>query len=116
MSFVRSRVDISDMEPGRGRFRRADEADAARRGLRAEILGLRRELELLDEVLRAGPTAISARAALDRAFFHLRAAERAWRASREPGDLLAVVASLGDSRDALEASLEAQARRRKATR
>jgi hypothetical protein len=76
---------------------------------------VRLELELLDEVLRAGPTPISARAALDRAFFHLRAAERAWRASREPGDLLAVVESLAASREAVEASLEAQERRRRKT-
>ena len=104
------------VEAGRGRFRRPDEAEAARRALRAEILGQRRELELLDEVLRAGPTSISARAALDRAFFHLRAAERAWRASREPGDLLTVVDNLAAAREALEASLEAQQRRRRASR
>jgi hypothetical protein len=108
----RSEADIVDMESGRGRFRRADEAEETRRGLRAEILALRRELELLDEVLQAGPTPISARAALDRSFFALRAAERAWRDSRLPSDLLAVVNQLGVAREALGAALEALARSR----
>ena len=101
-------ADILSMESGRGRFRRAEDA---RRELRAEILGLRRELELLDEVLRSGPTPLSARASLDRAFFAIRAAERAWRESRVPGDLMLIVRQLETSRAALDASLEALRRR-----
>ena len=50
------------MESGRGRFRRADQLERARRSLRADILALRRELELLAEVLRTGPTPVAARA------------------------------------------------------
>jgi hypothetical protein len=95
------------MESGRGRFQRAGEAEKTRRGLRAELLALRHELEMLDEVLRAGPTPISARAGLDHSFFSLRAAERAWRESRQPGDLLVVVKKLEDARDALGAALDA---------
>ena len=99
------------MESGRGRFRRGDEMGDARRELRSEIRGLRRELELLDDVLDAGPTPLSARAALDHAFFNLRGAEREWRSSREHADLHAVVRQLEGTRDALEASLEALRRR-----
>jgi hypothetical protein len=98
------------MESGRGRFQRAGEAEQTRRGLRSELLATRRELELLDEVLRAGPAPISARAGLDHSFFSLRAAERAWRESRQPGDLLVVVKQLEDARDALGAALDALAR------
>ncbi len=99
------------MESGSGRFRRTDQLYRARRSLRAEILGLRRELELLAEVLRTGPTPISARAALDHAFFCLRAAERTWRGSRDPAELPKVVTELEDSRRALQESLDALARR-----
>jgi hypothetical protein len=104
------------MESGRGRFQRAGEADKTRRGLRAELLALRRELELLDEVLRTGPTPISARAGLDHSFYSLRAAERAFRESRQPADLLVVVKQLEDARDALGAALDALARRGRAAR
>ncbi len=99
------------MESGRGRFRRTDQLERARRSLRAEILALRHELELLAEVLRTGPTPISARAALDHAFFCLRAAERTWRGSRDPVDMPAIVAELDDARGALQESLDALARR-----
>jgi|SRR5215210_1504134 len=99
------------MESGRGRFRRADHVDDARLALREEILGLRRELELLDGVLHAGPTPISARASLDRSLFWVRAAERAWRASRPPRDLISVVEHVEAARGALEDSLDALRRR-----
>ena len=99
------------MESGGGRFRRTDQLDRARRSLRTEILGLRHELELLAEVLRTGPTPISARAALDHAFFCLRASERTWRSSRDPAELPGVVAALEDSRAALQESLDSLARR-----
>src|SRR4051794_27454682 len=107
----RRAADILDMESGRGRFRRAEQGEDARRQVRSELLGLRRELELLDEVLNAGPTPISARAALDRAFFALRAAERAWRDSRLPTDLMAVVRHLQGTRAALDDPLGPLARR-----
>src|SRR3954454_17723912 len=94
------------MESGRGRFRRAEQGEDARRALHEELVGLRRELETLDEVLNAGPTPISARASLDRAFFAMRAAERAWRDARQPGDLMLVVRRLEGTRAALEDSLE----------
>lgn len=93
------------------RFLRTDRFVATRRSLRGEILALRYELELLDEALRAGPTSLSARAALDHAFIHLRAAERAWQESREPADLLVAVTRIDASRDALEASVAARAGR-----
>jgi hypothetical protein len=99
------------MESGRGRFRRSEGGEDARRELREEILGLRRELELLDEVLNAGPTPLSARAALDRSFFFLRTAERAWRGSRQPGDLMIVVRRLEGARAGLDDALEALRRR-----
>ena len=99
------------MESGSGRFRRRDQIEQARRGLRSEILALRHELELLEEVLRAGPTPISARAALDHAFFCLRAAERAWRRSRAPAELPIVDTQLRESREALRACLDALSRR-----
>jgi hypothetical protein len=99
------------MESGSGRFRRADQLERTRRSLRADILALRHELELLAEVLRTGPTPISARAALERAFFCLRAAERTWRGSRDPADLPKVVNELDDARRALQASLDALSRR-----
>ncbi len=99
------------MESGSGRFRRRNQIEQARRGLRSEILALRRELELLEEVLRAGPTPISARAALDHAFFCLRAAERAWRGSRDPGHLPKVDTELVEAREALRACLDALTRR-----
>src|SRR3954447_16724762 len=107
----RRAADILDMEPGRGRFRRAEHGEGARRRLRSEILGLRRELELLDEVLNAGPTPLSARAALDRAFFSLRSGERAWRESRMPPDLMPVVRRLDATRTALDDALESLRRR-----
>jgi nucleotide-binding universal stress UspA family protein len=99
------------MEVGSGRFRRADQLEQARRSLRADILALRRELELLDEVLRTGPAPISARAARDHALYSVRSAERSWRGSRDPSDLPSVVTALEESREALEESLEALARR-----
>jgi len=99
------------MKSGRGRFRRGEPAEATRRGLRSEILELREELELLDDVLQAGPTPLSARASLDRALFSLRAAEHSWREVSEPGDLLEVVEQLDAARAALDASLEALRRR-----
>ena len=104
------------MDPGRGRFRRPDQADEARRGLRSEILAQRRELELLAEALRSGPAPISAQAALDRSFVALRAAERAWLEARRPSDLLEVITRLEASREALAASLQAVGRRQRATR
>jgi hypothetical protein len=107
----RNHAEIAHMESAGRRFRRADQLERARRSLRADILAQRRELELLDDVLRAGPTPISARAARDHAFYSVRAAERGWRASRDPADLPAVVSALEDSRSALEQSLEALARR-----
>ena len=78
--------------------------------MRVDILALRRELELLAEALRTGSTPISARAALDRAFFCLRAAERTWRGSRDPAELLHVVIEHDDARSALQESLDALAR------
>jgi hypothetical protein len=99
------------MESGSGRFRRVDQLERARRSLRADILALRRELELLAEVLRTGPTPIAARAELERAFFCLRAAERTWRGSRDPADLPQIVTELDDARGALQDSLDAVARR-----
>jgi hypothetical protein len=99
------------MECGRGRFRRLERGEDARRELRSEILGLRRELELLDEVLNAGPTPIAARAALERSFSFLRAAERAWRESRRPSDLMTVVRRLEGARAALDDALESLRRR-----
>ena len=100
------------MESGSGRFRRADQLERARRSLRADILALRRELELLAEVLRTGPTPISARAALDQAFFCLRAAERTWRGvarSRRPAE--GRQPSSRTPAGALQESLDALARR-----
>src|SRR3954451_15767835 len=105
------RADIRDMESGRGRFRRLERGEDARRELRSEILGLRRELELLDEVLNAGPTPLSARAALERSFSFLRAAERARRESRGPTDRMTVVRRLEGARAALDDALESLRRR-----
>jgi hypothetical protein len=99
------------MESGSGRFRRTDQLARARRSLRADILALRRELEMLDDVLRAGPTPISARAARDRSLHSLRVAELGWRGSRDPADLPTVVSALEDARTALQESLDALARR-----
>jgi hypothetical protein len=104
------------MESGSGRFRRRDQAQQIRRRLRADILALRQELELLDEALRAGPTPISARAALDHALAALRRAERAWHESRAPLDLPEVDRQLEEAREALQASLDALARRSDARR
>ena len=95
-----------------GRFRPTDQGDRTRHSLRVDILALRRELELLAEALRTDSTPISARAALDRAFFCLRAAERMWRGSRHPAALPKVVSELDDARRALQESLDALARRR----
>ena len=111
MRSLRARVEISDMETGRRRFRRAEQTEATRRGLRDETLALQQELELLDEVLRSRPTPLSARASLDRALFSVRTAERAWCESRAPCDLLSVVEQLDAARAALDASLEALRRR-----
>jgi len=83
----------------------------SRRGLRGEVLALRHELELLDEALRTGPTSGSARVALDYAFTHLRAAERAWQEVRRPADLDLVVAQIDAARDALDASVAQRAGR-----
>src|SRR3954451_4718314 len=99
------RADVSDMESGRGRFRRLERGEDARRELRSEVLALRRELELLDEVLNAGPTPISARAALERSFSFLRAAERAWRESLRPSDLMTVVRRPEPARPSLDVAL-----------
>jgi hypothetical protein len=99
------------MESGSGRFRRSDQLEQARRSLRAEILALRHELELLDDVLRTGPTPIAARAARDHALSCVRAAERAWRGSRDPSDLPAVITALENARTALQESLDSLARR-----
>jgi hypothetical protein len=111
MQCCREPADVFDMESGRGRFQRSEGGADARRELRSEILGLRRELELLDEVLDAGPTPLSARAALDRSFSFLRAGERAWRESRRPSDLMAVVRRLEGARAALDDALESLRRR-----
>ena len=88
-----------------GRFSRTHRFVRLRRGLRGEVLALRHELELLDEALRTGPTPGSARVALDYAFTHLRAAERAWQEVRRPPDLDLVVAQIDAARDALDASV-----------
>jgi hypothetical protein len=103
------RAESGRMESGSGRFRRADQLESAR--LRVDILALRRELELLAEVMRTGPTPLSACAELDRAFFCLRAAERTWRGARDPAELRQVVTHLDDARRALQESLEALTRR-----
>ena len=105
------RAETGGMESGSGRFRRRNQIEQARRGLRAEILALRHELELLEEVLRAGPTPISARAARDRSLHSLREAELGWRGSRAPTDLSTVVSALEDARSALQDSLDALSRR-----
>jgi hypothetical protein len=105
----RIRADSRGMETRTGRFRRTHRFLQTRRGLRGEVLELRYELELLDEALRAGSTPDSARVALDYAFTHLRAAERAWQALRRPADLHLVVTQIDASRDALEASVAARA-------
>ena len=110
------RAEAEDMEAGGGRFRRADQLERARRSLRADILALRHELELLDDVLRTGPTPISARAARDRALYSVRVAERAWRGSRDPADLPAVITALEEARQALAESLESLARCTRRTR
>ena len=99
------------METTRGRFTRTHRFVRTRRGLRGEVLALRYELELLDEALLAGATPASARVALDYAFTHLRAAERAWQQVLRPADLDLVVAQLDASRDALEASVAVRAGR-----
>src|SRR4051794_33269648 len=104
-------ADSLDMESGRGRVRRAEHGEDARQGLRAGMQALRHELEMLDGVLDAGPTPISARASLDRAFFSLRAAERAWRDTRDPRGLMLVVRQLEATRYALDDSLESLRRR-----
>jgi hypothetical protein len=111
MRFRHTRADILDMETGRGRFRRADQADDARRDLRADVLALRNELELLDEALRSGAARWSGRAPLGPSFTALRAAERAWREARGPGDLLGVATQLEAARAALEATLAVRAGR-----
>jgi hypothetical protein len=111
MRFRHNRADILDMETGRGRFRRADQADEARRDLRADVLALRNELELLDEVLRPGGARRSGRTPLDPSFAALRAAEHAWLDARVPDDLLAVVTQLEAARAALEATLAVRAGR-----
>jgi hypothetical protein len=108
----RIRADARGMETRTGRFRRAHQFAQTRRGLRGEILALRYELELLDEALGAGSPPDSARVALDYAFTHLRAAERAWQESRRPADLHLVITQIDASRDALEASVAARAGRR----
>jgi hypothetical protein len=108
----RNGADAPGMETTRGRFRRTHRFAQTRRGLRGEVLALRYELELLDEALRAGSTAASARVALDYAFTHLRAAERAWQGVRQHADLDLVVVQIDASRDALEASVAARAGRR----
>ena len=109
----RIRADSRGMENRTGRFRRTHRLVQTRRGLRGEVLALRYELELLDEALRAGPTPLSARVALDYAFTHLRAAERAWQDVHQPADLDLVVAQLDASRDALETSVAVRAGRRR---
>jgi hypothetical protein len=110
------RAESGRMESASGRFRRADQLERARHSPRVDILALRRELELLAEVLRTGPTPICARAELDRGFFHLRAAERTSRGARDPADLPKVVAELDDARAALLESLDALARQSARTR
>jgi len=105
------RADVRDMETRTGRFRRTHRFDQTRRGIRGEILALRYELEHLDEALRATPAPGSARAALDYAFMHLRAAEHGWQAIRRPADLPLVVTQIDAARDALEASVAARAGR-----
>jgi hypothetical protein len=99
------------METRTGRFRRTPPPSLTRRSLRGEILALRHELELLDEALRATPAPHAARAALDYAFTHLRAAEHAWQAVCRPADLPLVLTQIDASRDALEASVAARAGR-----
>ena len=108
----RIHADDRGMETRAGRFPRTHRFIHSRRGLRGEVLALRYELELLDEALRAGSTSGSARVALDYAFTHLRAAERAWQEVRRPADLDLVVAQIDASRDALEASVAARAGQR----
>jgi hypothetical protein len=107
----RIRADAPGMETRTGRFRRHHPSGQTRRSLRGEILALRYELELLDEALRAASTSGSARAALDYAFTHLRAAEHAWQAICRPADLPLVLTQIDASRDALEAAVAARAGR-----
>jgi hypothetical protein len=108
MRHRRIRADSRGMETRTGRFQRTHRFVRTRRGLRGEVLALRYELELLDEALSTGSTPHSARAALNYAFTHLRAAERAWQELRRPADLHLVVTQIDASRDALEASVAAR--------
>jgi hypothetical protein len=105
----RIRADARGMETRTGRFQRTHRFVQTRRGLRGEILALRHELELLDQALRAGSTPDSARVALDYAFTHLRAAERAWQELCRSDDQHLVLTQIDASRDALEASVAARA-------
>jgi hypothetical protein len=97
------------MEIRTGRFRRTPRFTHTPRTLRGEILALRYELECFDDALRAGSAPHLACVALDYAFTHLRAAERAWLGIRGPGDLPPLLTQIDASRDALEAAVTARA-------
>jgi hypothetical protein len=99
------------METRTGRFRRTHGFAHSRRGLRGEILALRYELERFDEALHAAPAPQLARVALDYAFTHLRAAERAWQECGRPGDFPLVLTQIDAARDALEAAVATRAGR-----
>jgi hypothetical protein len=97
------------MKARTARFRRHPEPGHTRRSLRGEILELRYELELLDAATTASASPHAARLALEYAFTHLRAAERAWQGICRPTDVPVVLTQLDAARDALEASLAARA-------
>jgi hypothetical protein len=97
------------MKARTARFRRHPEPGHTRRSLRGEILALRYELELLEEATTASASPHAAHLALEYAFTHLRAAERAWQGICRPADLPVVLTQLDAARDALEASLAARA-------
>ena len=96
------------METQSGRFRRTHPFTPTRRGLKAELLALRFELELLDEALHACATPDTARVALDYAFTHLRAAEHDWQVAWRPTDVRLMITQLDAARDALEAAVAAR--------
>ena len=102
-------ADPADMKSRTARFRRHAEPGHTRRSLRGEILQLRYELELLDEATRTSASPHAADVALEYAFTHLRAAERAWQEICRPADLPVVLTQLDAARDALEASVAARA-------
>jgi hypothetical protein len=97
------------METRSGRFGRTRRPPHTRRSVREDILALRHELERLDEVLGSAPAPQGARAALDYAFTHLRAAEHAWQAGWRPADLPLVLIQIDAARNALDAAVAVRA-------